>query len=59
MIDFELMTQEGLLPEGAYQPLPILDQVDFAAVKEQNGALLRKAYAMRARSSRRNCAPSS
>ena len=45
MIDFELMTQEGLLPEGAYQPLPILDQVDFAAVKEQNGALLRKAYA--------------
>ena len=44
MIDFDLMTADGLLPEGAYEPLPILDEVDFEAVKAQNIALLHQAY---------------
>ena len=45
MIDFDLMMQDGLLPEGAYEPLPILNEVDFAAVKEQNTRLLKQAFA--------------
>ena len=45
MIDFDLMIQDGLLPEGAYEPLPILNEVDFAAVKEQNTRLLKQAFA--------------
>ncbi len=45
MIDFDLMTQDGLLPEGAYEPLPHLPRVDFDAVTRQNTALLKKAYA--------------
>ena len=39
MIDFDLMTADGLLPEGAYVPLPQKAQVDFDAVKRQNGIL--------------------
>ena len=44
MIDFEEMIEDGLLPEGSYEPLPAGSQVDFEAVKAQNTALLRKAY---------------
>lgn len=44
MIDFELMEREGLLPEGSYEPLPVLDQVDFERVKAQNTRLLHAAY---------------
>ena len=44
MIDFDQMIADGLLPEGAYEPLPILGEVDFAVVKEQNTALLRQAF---------------
>ncbi|MBP3653784.1 MAG: 4-alpha-glucanotransferase, partial [Clostridia bacterium] len=45
MIDFDLMIADGLLPEGAYEPLPILPNVDFEAVKQQSTALLRQAFA--------------
>ena len=45
MIDFDLMEQDGLLPEGSYQPLPIQEKVDFEAVKQQNIALLKQAFA--------------
>ena len=45
MIDFDMMEADGLLPEGAYEPLPIQPKVDFAAVKEQNSALLKQAFA--------------
>ena len=45
MIDFDLMTRDGLLPEGAYEPLARLPYVDFEAVKQQNTRLLRRAYA--------------
>ena len=44
MIDFELMIADGLLPEGAYEPLPIQEKVDFEAVKQQNSALLKQAF---------------
>ena len=44
MIDFDLMTADGLLPEGAYVPLPHKAQVDFEAVKRQNGEMLHLAY---------------
>ena len=44
MIDFDLMTSDGLLPEGAYEPLPQTGKVDFEAVKAQKAALLRVAY---------------
>ncbi len=45
MIDFELMVQDGLLPQGSYEPLPNRDQVDFESVKAQNRELLHKAFA--------------
>ncbi len=45
MIDFNLMEADGLLPKGAYEPLPIQEKVDFDAVKAQNSALLKQAYA--------------
>ena len=44
MIDFDLMAADGLLPEGAYEPLPHAKQVDFEAVKRQNGEMLHQAY---------------
>lgn len=44
MIDFDRMTRDGLLPEGAYEPLPFREEIDFAAVKAQNGAMLRRAF---------------
>ena len=44
MIDFELMMQEGLLPEGAYEPLPAPSKIDFESVKKQNTALLKQAF---------------
>ena len=45
VIDFDLLEEEGILPAGSYEPLPILPQVDFEAVKAQKGELLRKAFA--------------
>ena len=44
MIDFEMMQQEGLLPEGAYEPLPAPAKIDFESVKKQNTALLKQAF---------------
>ena len=44
MIDFDLLEEEGILPEGSYQPLESLPNVDFEAVKAQKSALLRKAF---------------
>ncbi len=44
MIDFEMMIEDGLLPEGSYAPLPHSDKVDFEAVKAQNTALLHQAF---------------
>ena len=37
MIDFDLMAEDGLLPEDVYVPLPIEEKVDFEAVKEKAG----------------------
>jgi len=45
MIDFDMMIADGLLPEGAYEPLPCQAKVDFEAVKAQNTALLKQAFA--------------
>ena len=45
MIDFDLMVEDGLLPAGVYVPLPIVEKVDFEAVKQQKSALLKQAYA--------------
>ena len=36
MIDFDLMIADGLLPEGAYAPLPYCADIDFENVKNQN-----------------------
>ncbi len=44
MIDFDLMIEDGLLCEGSYRPLPILENVDFEAVKAQNTELLRRGF---------------
>ncbi len=44
MIDFDMLEAEGVLPAGSYQPLDILPNVDFEAVKAQKTALLRKAF---------------
>ncbi|MGX8705428.1 MAG: 4-alpha-glucanotransferase, partial [bacterium] len=44
MIDFDLLEAEGLLPEGSYEPLDWVENVDFEAVKAQKSELLRKAF---------------
>lgn len=44
LIDFDLLEQEGFLPEGAYKPLPLLPEIDFKAVKLQNRKLLKQAF---------------
>ncbi len=44
MIDFDLLEQEGILPKGSYEPLPIEPRVDFEAVKAQKSELLRLAF---------------
>ena len=44
MIDFDMLEAEGILPAGSYEPLEILPDVDFEAVKAQKTALLRKAF---------------
>ena len=46
MIDFDLMIEDGLLPEGAYEPLPYCAKIDFDAVKQQNSALLKQAFSL-------------
>ncbi len=44
MIDFDLLEEAGILPEGSYEPLPSLPNVDFEAVKAQKDRLLRLAF---------------
>lgn len=44
LIDLTLLEQQGLLPTGAFQPLPDSNQVDFDAVRAQKDALLRQAF---------------
>ena len=40
VIDFPSLEEEGLLPEGSYEPLEIKPEVDFEAVKEQQRRLM-------------------
>ena len=44
MIDFDLLEADGLLPAGAYEPLPWREEIDFEAVKAQKSALLRLSF---------------
>ena len=44
MIDLPALEQDGLLPAGSYEPLPIQPVIDFEAVKAQKRALLGLAY---------------
>ena len=45
LIDFDLLEEDGILPEGSYEPLESLPLVDFEAVKAQKFTLLREAFA--------------
>ncbi|MBE5781898.1 MAG: 4-alpha-glucanotransferase [Clostridiales bacterium] len=45
LIDMKLLEKEGLLPDGAFLPLPDSDHVDFDAVRAQKEGLLRQAFA--------------
>ena len=47
LIDMKLMEKEGLLPAGAFEPLPDSDYVDFEAVKNQKERLLHQAFESR------------
>ena len=47
LIDLAMLERQGLLPAGAFRPLPDSDQVDFDAVRIQKEALLRQAFLAR------------
>ncbi|MBP5207037.1 MAG: 4-alpha-glucanotransferase [Clostridia bacterium] len=44
VIDFEMLEAEDLLPKGSYEPLPVLQNVDFEAVKKQNRELIKRSF---------------
>ncbi|MBQ4074284.1 MAG: 4-alpha-glucanotransferase [Clostridia bacterium] len=47
LIDMKTLEREGMLPDGAFQPLPDSDRVDFEAVQAQKDALLHQAFRSR------------
>lgn len=44
VVDFPSLEEDGLLPKGAYVPLEIKPDVDFDAVKEQHGKLMKLSF---------------
>ncbi|MBE5786021.1 MAG: 4-alpha-glucanotransferase [Clostridiales bacterium] len=46
LIDLKTLENEGLLPAGAFNPLPDSNRVDYEAVRAQKEALLHQAYGM-------------
>jgi 4-alpha-glucanotransferase len=44
VIDFKMLEEDGLLPKGAYEPLEILPNVDFEAVKAQHRRLMKLSF---------------
>ena len=44
IIDLPQLEADGILPEGAYEPLPNASVIDFEAVKAQKSAMLKLAF---------------